>query len=290
VEKCGCLYVAFGRPYLIQALNSFQSLRKVSPSLPVCILTNTFPEAPSEFREWDKTADVWLYVEASNSQNRLFKTDLLRYTPFQKTLYLDCDTEILNDITLVFDLLDYWDIALHLKDEGYSPHKEKGRQIVLDGKAAVFELPHWNSGVILFAKNPRVEEFFTLWNRYYKVGLTQYDQVSLVEAIFRCSCRILSLDGRWNAGAAWGADRPEQKRYVLHYMHDITDRIAQRLINLDREIYSGSSDFDEVNCENTTGFVMKRQQRHLRATGQRWRAYWLSLARVFRRTLMRRPQ
>ena len=234
MKKFGCIFVAFGRPYLIQALNSVQSLRKVSPSVPVCVLTNSLLEPPSAFADWDRNNDIWIYVEASDNQNRLFKTDLLRYTPFEKTLYLDCDTEVLQDVTSMFGFLCHWDIAFRLKEEGYSPQKEKGRQTVLNGKAAIFELPHWNSGVFLFKANPRVEEFFALWNKHFRAGKIQYDQVALVEAIFRSSCRILSLDARWNAGKSWGAERPNQKQYILHYMHDIDERIARQLLNLDR--------------------------------------------------------
>jgi hypothetical protein len=261
VKGAGCIYLAFGRPFLIQALNSIRTLRRTNPSVPVRILTNTFREAPGTLPDWDAAKDSWVFIEDEDNNNRYIKTDMLRYSSFERTLYLDCDTEVLGDLTTTFRFLDYWDIGVHLKEEGYSTQKEKGRQIVLDGLAAVHELPHWNGGVLMFAANPRVEEFFSLWNRYYREGLakTRFDQVSLVEAAFRSSCRILSLDGRWNEGAAWGRARPEQRRYILHYTSDIDDRLAEQLIELDRLVY-GESGASGAAGDDTVSFVRARQK------------------------------
>jgi hypothetical protein len=258
MNRFGCMYVAFGRPYLIQALNSVRSLRRASPSVPVCILTNALPEPPAAFHEWNSSSDVWLSVDAADDDNRLFKTDLVRYTPFDRTLYLDSDTEVLGDLTGMFRFLDYWDLALRLREEGYSPLKEKGRQTVLDGAAAIADLPHWNGGVVLFASNARVEEFFSLWNSYYRAGGIPFDQVSLVEAAFRSSCRILSLDGRWNGGHQWGRDRPDQTRYVLHYTFHIDDSLAEKLQTLDRLIFGEAVAVDAAGSSGTAEFVHAR--------------------------------
>jgi len=286
-SDAGCFYVAFGRPYLIQALNSMRSLRKHSPGIPVCILTNSKPTPPAAFKEWDPSIDVWLYVEAEDEQNRNYKTDLFRYTPFSKTLFLDCDTEILNDITPAFGFLDYWDMALHLKDEGYAPQKEKGRQIVLNGSAAIFELPHWNSGVILFRRQPCVSEFFKLWNQYYRAGTTKYDQVSLVEALFRCSCRVLSLDARWNGGRDWGSHRTDQKRYILHYMRDIPDELGKTLITLDVETYGREPRGGIIGAATTEQFVTSSQISRLNRSGHKWQARWRRLVRFITRQFTR---
>lgn len=292
MSDTGCLYVAFGRPYLIQALNSIRTLRSMSPTIPVCVLTNTLPTAPPTFSEWDHTNDHWAYLERSDRDNRSVKTDLLRYTPFSRTLYLDCDTEVVSDIAPMFRFLEHWDIAVRLKEEGYAPAKEKGRQIVLDGAAAVHELPHWNSGVILFASNPRVEEFFELWQHYYQIGTTSYDQVSLVEAVFRSSARILSLDARWNAGIRWGIERPDQQRFIVHYMHTIDDRLADTLISLDKTVYGDQSVTNAAQGMDTVSFVatrrrvhaLKKQPRHASIDGlQVLRRAWRKLKTVAER-------
>ena len=287
LSDCGCIYVAFGRPYLVQALNSLRSLRRYSPDIPVCILTNVKAGPPEEFEPWNAAADVWLHVDAADDKNRYYKTDLPRYTPFSRTLFLDCDTEILTDITPIFAFLDYWDIALCLKAEGYMPLKEKGRQIVLDGSAAVFELPHWNSGVMLFAGNQRVSDFFQLWSQFYKSGATKYDQVSLVEALFRCSARILSLDARWNGGRNWGASRPDQRRYVLHYMHDIDDELAENLMRIDLEVFGHEPKNGATFGARTESFLRKRQIAHLQKKGRKWQARWLRLLYRIKRRLGR---
>jgi hypothetical protein len=282
-KSFGCIYVAFGRAYLIQALNSVQSLRRISPGVPACIVTNTLREPPEAFREWDRAADSWVFLDLPDNQNRLVKTDLLRYTPFQRTLYLDCDTEVVGDVKTMARFLDYWDVALRLREEGYSPTATKGRQTVLDGAASVFELPHWNGGVVLFAANERVAEFFSLWNHYYQTGGIPYDQVSLVEAAFRSSCRILSLDGRWNAGVEWDhTRRTPQQRFILHYMFGIEDRIARQLMRLDAAVYGGDGAGVQAGGKDTATFIEERQRDHQRrqsAGGRLWRRWRTRLRR-----------
>jgi hypothetical protein len=288
----GCIYVAFGRPYLIQALHSVRTLRRHSPTVPVCILTNTLSAPPPAFSDWDATRDVWVHLQDANDRNRLIKTDLARHSPFARTLYLDCDTEVLHDITPMFGFLDHWDIALRLKEEGYSPEKVKGRQRVLDGRFAVHELPHWNSGVVLFASNPRVEEFFSLWRHHLEASGSPFDQAALVDALFRSSVRLLSLDARWNGGAGWAAERPGQKQYVLHYMHGIDERTGASLVALDGEVFVNERGESISAGEATGAFVAARMDDHRRRRrrgGQLARLRgWL--IRVARRLLARRTR
>jgi hypothetical protein len=259
MSNCGCIYVAFGRPYLVQALHSFRTLRETNPSVPACVLTNTLPQPPDTLRDWDGSKDVWIYVDAADSENRLYKTDLPRYTPFEKTLYLDSDTEVHSDISGMFKMLDYWDVALHLRPSGYPLDKPKGRQRVLDGEEIIANLPHWNGGVVLFRRDPKVEEFFSLWNQYFRASGIPFDQVALVEAAFRSSCRILSLDARWNSGPTWVPERHE-KRYIFHYTFRIDDKLAGRLTALEREIFGSSGEPLSGTGAETSAFISHRQQ------------------------------
>lgn len=285
MSDSGCIYVAFGRPYLIQALHSFRSLRATNPSVPVCILTNVLPDAPRPVREWDQTKDTWVYIDAANEENRLFKTDLPRYTPFKKTLFLDSDTEVIAEISGMFDMLDYWDVALRLNDNGISPKKLKGRQRVLDGKELVANLPHWNSGVVLFRSGPKADELFSLWSQYFKAGGIPYDQVALVEAAFRSSCRILSLDSRWN-GRDW-APNSDQRRYILHYTFHIDDRLARSLNALDQEIFGEVDEEGLGEWRKTVDFISRRQQaatfRKKGGGGRLWALFKRRVIRLARR-------
>ena len=95
---------------------------------------------------------------------------------------------------------------------------------MLDEKAIVNELPHWNGGVVFFKKNQKVNNFFDLWYKYYKIHNNKYDQISLVEAIFRSECRILSLDSRWNYKRK-NPNIPLKKNIkIVHYVTDMTSR------------------------------------------------------------------
>jgi hypothetical protein len=273
-SRAGCLYVAFGRPYLIQALNSIRTLRERSPGVAVCVLSNVLREPPTAFSDWNPSTDHWLYIDAADKDNRLYKTDLPRYTPFEKSLYIDSDTEILGDLTPSFEMLDYWDVAFTLKSEGYAPDRGKGQQPVLDGRRKVFELPHWNGGVFFFASNPRVVEFFALWNRYYRERDLPWDQVPLVDALFRSQCRLLSLDGRWNAGHDWCSDRSDQQRFILHYTFHVDDGLAARLEQLDREVFGAHEAAEPADGNSEVSRFVKGRQRIMarRSGGDRARS------------------
>jgi hypothetical protein len=232
--KLGVLYLAFGRAYLAMALNSLKTFRNNNSSIPVCIITNVTDKYP-EFEWWNPKIDKWKYIELDITKNRNIKTALYDYTPFEKTIYLDTDTEVVRDITEADYFLDYFDICI--KPTTPRDPETKGRHIVLDGKVKVSELPHWNSGIIFFRKNKHVEDFFKIWsqkfNEYFEA---EGDQTSLVDAIFFSKCKLLSLDFRWNATL-----RQLKKDYggmikILHYCSLFDTRLEKDLHEIDDEL------------------------------------------------------
>jgi hypothetical protein len=146
--------------------------------------------------------------------------------------------------------------------------------------------------VILFASSPRVAEFFDLWSTYFRAGDTKFDQVSLVEAVFRSSCRVLSLDARWNAVASWGAERPQQKRYILHYMHGIDARIERQLLQLDQEVFAEQDGGDPraPGRDETAAYIRRRQAFHMRSRARGLRRRWLNLLHLVRRRMAGRSR
>ncbi len=221
-SEIGIVYLAFGRSYLAMALVSLLSARKTNPDIPVCILTNVC-EKVGNIDGWIENFDVWKYLNLETTKNRDIKTQLYKYTPFKKTLYIDSDTIIVGDLSNVKILLDYFDICVKLNTTEQIKKGRTGHK-VLDGTALINELPHWNGGVVFFKISEKTEQFFDLWNKYYKIHNLKYDQISLVEAIFRSNCRILSLDSRWNYKRKHKSIPVKKNVKILHYVTDMTNK------------------------------------------------------------------
>lgn len=223
----GIIYLAFGRPYLAMALVSFHSVRKTNPKMPVCILTNVCDKI-DKIDGWIEGFDVWKYMEMNTSDNRKIKTQLYKFTPFEKTLYLDSDTIVVGDLSKTTLFLDYFDLCLKLN--GGEQTKAGRTDIkVLNEKATINELPHWNGGVVFFKKDVKVNNFFNLWYEFYEMHENKYDQISLVEALFRSDCRVLSLDSRWNYKRKNIAIPIKKNVKILHYVTDMTSRSTPKI-------------------------------------------------------------
>jgi len=97
----GLLYVAFGKHYDGLVARAIMYSRRFT-TLPVCVLTNVKDRG----MWWRKIEDVSFVVfDLPQDENRMIKTSMNKYTPFDMTLYLDCDSVIQRPgIERVFDL------------------------------------------------------------------------------------------------------------------------------------------------------------------------------------------
>lgn len=254
-EEFGVIYLAFGIPYLSMALVSFESLRKTNPGVPVCIVTNVCGELTG-LTGWDYEKDTWTYIDGNSDSNRNIKTNIIDYSPFDKTLYIDCDTVIVSDISLCGFFLRYFDICFKGR---YLPQLDldRGNRKIFEGRFAVSELPHWNGGVFMFTKNERVRDFFKLWNLYYKKLDSPYDQTSLVEAVFRSECRILSLGERWNMLTGRKEPRYDPSNKIVHYTKRIDAELGHLLIQASRNIPS----MNGIEAEDILKDFIKQRKR-----------------------------
>jgi hypothetical protein len=221
----GALYLALGIPHLCMAMLSIKTLRKFNKNMPVCILTNI--ERPLWFSKND--INMWKYIEVESKDSRIVKTSLYDYTPFDKTIFIDTDTIILGDLSFASYYLDYFDICIKQKNVPY-PDSKKARYKLMSGNFTVKELPHWNSGVILFAKNNKVEDFFKDWHcRFNKLNYA-FDQISLVESILYSNCKIMSLEDRWNfQDVSILTKKQKNSTLIVHYSSSLTPYIRREI-------------------------------------------------------------
>ncbi|MGF1743157.1 hypothetical protein L4C34_19285 [Vibrio profundum] len=227
----GVVYIAFGHLYLTMALFSISTLRRKNRTLPVMIITNLDVEF-KKLSFWSDSRDISKIINLDTRKNREIKTDLYKYVPYDRVAYIDADTYILNDLNNAWKFLDYFDIALKL-----NPTKQKkigkGDQLVIDSSTYVRDVPHFNSGVVFFRKSEKAKNFFTLWSKSFCEGNTPYDQVSLVDSIFKCDARVLPLTEDWNYF-------PDRKYYagkvksphIVHYTNRISYSLEVELLKI----------------------------------------------------------
>jgi hypothetical protein len=107
------------------------------------------------------------------------KVDLLHESPFKRTLYLDSDTEVVGDISDLFDLLDRFDVGLA---HDFTRKRLRWSRAIPEYSEIPYGLSEMNGGVILLGHGPGARQFLQLWQTYfhrYKVVTRGWDQASL---------------------------------------------------------------------------------------------------------------
>ncbi|MFK8035743.1 MAG: putative nucleotide-diphospho-sugar transferase [Hyphomicrobiales bacterium] len=251
-KTSGIIYLAFGSPYLVMALRSIRSLRKTNPDLPICLVTNlAIAKTDIPLLRDDDTLAV---LEEDQANNRAIKTSINTISPYDRTLFLDCDTVVLGALDTGFRFLDDFDLAFRLNPY---PQTRKGKAdvTIMEG-LTVGDCPHWNSGVMFFAKRPAADQFFQSWNENFHSLASPYDQVALVRTIFNDPARVLSLDTKWNASdPILGRKKWRARTKVFHYASNISNRLDQELQSEAKEITSAISGA----VEETRRFVKKKR-------------------------------
>ncbi len=121
------------------------------------------------------------------------KIEPLIDSPYARTLFLDTDTYLCDQVYDVFDMLDRFDIALAQAPDRY-------QYDLPDLPACFTEL---NSGVIAFRKVDVVKELLKDWDATFNRMLARdpgshRDQHSLRDALYRSSARFLVLPPEYN--------------------------------------------------------------------------------------------
>lgn len=257
----GVIYLAFGRPYVAMAGHSIVTLKKFNPVIPVCLVSNEDIDT-KKLPSWTRS-DHFLYVNSKADDNRVHKIKMYNYSPFNKTLYLDCDTQVLGQLHRIKFFLEYFDIAAR-PGKSPGPVRDRGKQL-FDGRWRFEDLPHWNGGVIAFRKCEAAQEFFELWNDGFQRMAGKRDQPALVEAMFFSKCRVLSLEPIWNNGDSLNGDgllesnEIRDRSIIWHYKWDIDRQMANDIISAGQQIFG--DDGKDIK-EFIMGRVPKTSLRH----------------------------
>jgi hypothetical protein len=178
----GAIYVATGEKFVALAAKSAISLRQFCPNLAIHIFTDC------DVQSYDCFDGVTLITDPHSRS----KVDYLFQTPYQRTLFLDADTRVFEDISDIFMLLDRYDIAMAQEPSRGAARMEDYPGSISNGFAPL------NSGVILFNKSDSVTKFFKSWRDAYHEGKYVGDQSTLRGLVWQSDLRFLTLPPEYN--------------------------------------------------------------------------------------------
>ncbi len=206
-DTIGIVYMAFGEKAAKAVQRSMATLKRIGYSYPVCVVGDT-PVDGYEFRRWEGMSPF----DPTQKKNFMFragriKPGLYELSPFDRTLYIDADTEYLQDIYAGFGMLDDCDLVatqeyltvgeLYNKFlAGWEINIEERAQTIKEGIPGTDRFV--NSGVIFFRKNDRVKTLFQNWSKQW-MRFQQWDeQLAFMRAIQHSHVMVKYLEPMWN--------------------------------------------------------------------------------------------
>jgi len=179
----GIYYIAIGDEYVREAKVSAKSAKEAMDDIHITAVT-------------DQSVDSQ-YIDnivIAEDPNYSFEDQVLQMDkpPYEKTLRLDTDIYVNDDISEVFDLLDNFDFAA-----AHNPAR-----ISWDVEEIPDCFPEYNGGVMAFKRNEKFEEFISNWKEEYyhqreKTGHAQ-NQPSLRKTLYESNLRIATLPHEYN--------------------------------------------------------------------------------------------
>jgi hypothetical protein len=207
-QSIGILYMGFGERAAMEIRRSMATLKDIGLEIPVCVVGDT-PVEGAQFIQWEGQSP-FDPEQRENFQFRAgrIKPFLYQITPFERTLYIDADTEFISNIMKGFELLSQYEMALaeELLSLGQLYNKPRaGWEINIQERNATIEelggdpkKKFLNSGVLFFRKCPAVEALFDEWGRQWLRWQQWDEQLSLMRAMHQVKVHYKALDANWN--------------------------------------------------------------------------------------------
>jgi hypothetical protein len=224
----GYLYIAIGDLFLKEAELSARSLRRFT-KYPVCLVTDNPVFHSMHFSQIIRVENIGRSFEV--------KIAGMQLSPYDKTVFLDCDTFVCNPIDEIFDLLDKFDMAMTVYQGGIS--KSFWDKYKPDYKLSlVNSLYEYHTGVIGFKKNKTVTDFIDKWLSIHRDLNIYADMPTFREAFLKYPLMVATLPYEYNVQGI-------KSMTVLHGpVRVIHERLGERWNNL-RSHYASFSRMDK---------------------------------------------
>ena len=192
----GVLYVASGHRFVEEACASAESVKRHMPELPVLLHTHDSVDHPAI------DSVVTDHVTEDAEEAKAYKIDCMAESPFERTLFLDTDTRVLDRADELFDLLYAFDLGVaHAPNRLYFGDGEyPGKRDYPSDLPECF--PEMNTGVMVYdSESASVQSLFRAWQDRYETmrefGATR-DQISFREVLYNSDVRFSVLPPEYN--------------------------------------------------------------------------------------------
>ncbi len=227
-QGAGFLILSTGEHRRQLLWNCLASIQRNYPETPIHVVSDTPLDVP-----------FTLVRPYRSFRSRQYKTQLLRYSPFEITVVIDDDALINFPFGTAEEWLGECDFAMThdhriptlgtLKSTPTTPLHVRGIKDFIGPHNA--HKPYFNSGVMIFRRTRRMQEFFEQWYADWLIHQCM-DQAALVTALEKSSLPVTPLPGAMNFlphrhGRGMGfADMPG---YILHFIKE-KHRYAERYL------------------------------------------------------------
>jgi|WetSurMetagenome_2_1015567.scaffolds.fasta_scaffold51913_5 hypothetical protein len=194
----GIVFIVFGKEY--DRLASYTvTLSAPNVNIPITVITNIkifdsnlvslLPRSKVvKGARWSHVPNInFIYLDMPDEANREVKTQLYKYSPYEETIHIDCDSIVTKPgIEKVFDHFNGNDLILQSNG---TPTWEIGKRYFKIYRDAAKKfgctLP-WNiyqGAFFSFRKSEATIAFFDLWNKYWKENGSGRDMPALACAV-----------------------------------------------------------------------------------------------------------
>ena len=229
--KNGFIYVATGERYVREAENAAQSLRRHMPDADITLLTDKAIDP-------DGTLFNSVIVIPEPQFSYEDKITGIQHTPYERTVLLDVDTWVCDDISELFDALDRFDIAAALRPREV---RHRNPQLSVFDVAPV-SFPGYNTGILVFKKSPAIESLFKHWQQLQKDYVAMLHNLedtsarvsteqAFREALYQSTASIMTLSAEYNCFFGSIGGSLDKKVKILHGRHPNYEHL-ERLFNI----------------------------------------------------------
>ena len=211
--QSGVYMVAFGEPSRKCAVRAINSVHAHMPGLPVALVSSE-PLGPEDVFVQQSDVDI-------GGRIAKLKMDELAPEEWRYVLYLDADTEVVGDLSFLFQVLqDGWELVICKDMAKYHTAARMQRPDNKDECDATWKLMgtrealQYNGGMMAFRRCDRTREFFGLWQREYQRWCKR-DQAALLRAVHTYPLRLFVLCNQWNATTRY--EPPVGELAILHH-------------------------------------------------------------------------
>ena len=215
----GIIYSCAGESYVAEAVRSARSSLRHN-ALPHILFASPAPS--------DVQAQPGLSIQPYEASDDpyLDKISNIRRSPFERTIFLDTDTRIVDDLAHLLELLDRYDLAV-AHTAGYRGFADPGVP------AAFYEL---NTGVMAWRSNERTAAFLEDWQETYVAWVREEpfrsaatsDQAAFRRCAWKHELRFVALGPEYNFRTLFPATVVDRVR-VIHGRHRNPEALAARL-------------------------------------------------------------